>query len=147
MFVVSCMFLLFLSRQGRSLLGSSCRDAAIDYSQDLMLPAGAVTLIASKSKTRFLDMWVYLGVFGVVQWAFFILLLVAAIAAFGAACFTRNMNSEGTFSGHIVSGIAMAYMFTLQMGTYQNIDSPASKMIQLTASMLTLVMFAYYTQG
>ena len=92
-------------------------------------------------------MWVYVGVFGVVQWAIFVSLLVASIAAFGAACHSRNRNSEGTFSGHVVSGIAMVYMFTLQLGTHANKDSPASKVVQLTASMLTLVMFAFYTTG
>ena len=92
-------------------------------------------------------MWVYVGVFGLVQWVIFVSLLVATIAAFGAACLSINRNSEEAFSGHIVSGIAMAYMFTLQLGTHANLDSPALKMVQLTASMLTLVMFAYYTTG
>ena len=89
-------------------------------------------------------MWVYVGVFGLVQWAIFVSLLVATIAAFA---FSRNRNSKEAFSGQIVSGIAMAYMFTLQLGTHANLDSPALKMVQLTASMLTLVMFAYYTTG
>ena len=89
-------------------------------------------------------MWVYVGVFGLVQWAIFVSLLVATIAAFA---FSRNRNSKEAFSGQIVSGIAMAFMFTLQLGTHANLDGPASKMVQLTASMLTLVMFAYYTTG
>ena len=92
-------------------------------------------------------MWVYIGVFGLIQWAIFISLLVATIAAFGVVCSARNRSSEEAFSDHIASGLAMAFMFTLQLGTHANIDSRASKVIQLTVSMLTLVMFAHYTTG
>ena len=85
--------------------------------------------------------------FGLLQWAIFISLLVATIAAFGVVCYARSRSSEGTFSDHIASGLAMAFMFTLQLGTHANIDSRASRVIQLTVSMLTLVMFAHYTTG
>ena len=113
----------------------------------MILPAGAVTLIASKSKTRVLDMWVYVGVFGVLQWVIFLSLLIVIIAIFGASFFTRNRNLEGTFSDRFISGFCMVYMFTLQMGSYLNTESPTAKVVQLTASMLTMVMFAYYTTG
>ena len=92
-------------------------------------------------------MWVYVGVFGVLQWVIFLSLLVVIIAIFGAACFSRNRNVDGTFSDHFISGFGMVYMFTLQMGSYLNTESPTAKVVQLTASMLTMVMFAYYTTG
>ena len=92
-------------------------------------------------------MWVYVGVFGLVQWSVFVCLLLATIVSFAAVCTSRYGNTEMSFSGHVSSGVAMVYLFTLQLGTHPNLDSPASKMVQLTASMLTLVMFAYYTTG
>ena len=50
----------------------------IGYVAHLRFPSGGQTLIGSRAPKRVLDMWAYLGVFGLVQWATLIGLLLAA---------------------------------------------------------------------
>ena len=49
---------------------SIARSEAIDYSAHLRFPTGGHTLIGSRSQKRVLDMWAYLGVFGLIQGPF-----------------------------------------------------------------------------
>ena len=50
----------------------------IGYVAHLRFPSGGQTLIGSRAQRRVLDMWAYLGVFGLVQWATLVGLLLAA---------------------------------------------------------------------
>ena len=43
------------------------RNAHIDYSDALHIPYGGTTLISPQFSKRALDMWVYVGVFGLAQ--------------------------------------------------------------------------------
>ena len=51
------------------------RNTHIDFSDALHIPYGGITLISPLSNKRVLDMWVFVGVFGLVQWLLFASLL------------------------------------------------------------------------
>ena len=68
----------------------------IGYVAHLRFPSGGQTLIGSRAQRRVLDMWAYLGVFGLVQWATLVgLLLAAALGCNSIGIFlTQNLSQN-----------------------------------------------------
>ena len=56
----------------------ACPLSPIGYVAHLRFPSGGQTLIGSRAQKRVLDMWAYLGVFGIIQWTTFVCLLLTA---------------------------------------------------------------------
>ena len=115
----------------------------IDFSiATLFLPLEFITAIPKGTAP---NTWVYVRVFGVLQWAIFLALLIAAIAAF-TACSSLSQEIIPTSKKHLLlKGFTMAYEYTLQLGEHPNVMSKATRLFTLTLSMLTMLMFTYYT--
>ena len=114
------------------------------------------TLHAAIPKGISINMWVYLTVFGPLQWACFVALLV--LISMGL-CIANDLSHEKSVSKFGMkrggkkdiliktpaSGLALVCLYTMQMGSHANSKSLALRLITLTTSMLTLLLFVYYT--
>ena len=110
-------------------------------------------LVAAKPKGTAPNMWVYVRVFGVTQWFIFLGLLILLVIGWSMID-TLSGKQGGSFreKSHshldsLSSGIAIAYLYTLQMGSHINTTPKhilATRLLTITISLLTLLSFVYY---
>ena len=116
-----------------------------------------ITLIAAIPKGVSTDMWVYVGVFGVLQWMIFIILLVlmmiglsiihALIGNQSGREFETKRGSSKNYHFKInsaSSALTMVCLYIIQMGSHTNSKKLAPRMLTFTMSILTLMLFAFY---
>ena len=113
---------------------------ALDYS--IPTNPGIVTLIAAKPSGTNINMWVYLEVFGICQWIIFFVLLLVFVMLMTTF---YEIHSQSSHATNALNAIETAYLFTIQLGSHSNINRLGPRFLTLTASMLTLLMFVYYT--
>ena len=104
-----------------------------------------ITLISAIPKGTAINMWVYLKVFGVIQWTLFFTLLVGCVIMM---IFSKTLGIEEMEQSKLriaLEAIATAYLFTIQLGDHVSNRSLAVRLLLLTTSVLTLLMFVYYT--
>ena len=85
-------------------------------------------------------MWVYVGVFGLVQWLLFAGLLGATFLAI-----LTIGQSDQAFLNNIALGVETVFMYTLQLGSYPRTDRLSKRLLFMTTSLLTFLIFVYYT--
>ena len=104
-----------------------------------------ITLIAKKPTKIAPSTWVFVRVFGVTQWSIFLSLLVAIVIAMVVMhIFSKKLVEDST--SHVgLKGIATAYLFTIQQGEHPDSKHFGLRLITLTLSVLTIIMFVYYT--
>ena len=113
------------------------------------------TLIAGVPKGTAPNMWVYVRVFGVEQWSIFLALLFllfigltlinVLIKRVSEHLFGTKRGNEPQYQLTLLSGAAILYLYTIQMGSHiSQTKNVAIRLLTLTISMLTLVMFVYY---
>ena len=116
----------------------------------------AVSLIAAKPKGCAPNMWVYVNVFGLYQWVIFLallILMVMGLALFNALSEHETVLAFGTKRGankdyelnSAHAGFAVVFLFAIQMGSHTNSKQLATRLLTLTASYMTFMLFAYYT--
>ena len=125
---------------------------------DLPLPAHRepMALIAALPKGTYAKFWVYVRVFGFNQWIIFMALLMLVVI--GVTCINTSAKdasdqASNTKKGgnmalkrHSTSaGFALVYLYTLQMGSHTNSKQVSLRLLTMTTSLLTLLLFAYYT--
>ena len=104
-----------------------------------------VTLIAAEQK-GIPSVWVFVRVFGVVQWFLFF----ASLMAFGAVIslseqFTNKDHGESWLK-YVAKGMATSYLFALQLGEHpEGIVLQGLRLQKLVLAFFTLVFFIYYT--
>ena len=114
------------------------------------------TLFGSLQKGGALSMWAYVNVFGFIQWMIFIALAFSMIIGLvlinifitdgsGIAFGTRRGTSKDYKLNSTYSSLALVCLFTIQMGSHVNSKQLAPRLLTLTISFLTLLMFVYYT--
>ena len=104
-----------------------------------------ITLISAIPKSSTFNMWVYVHVFGVTQWIIFFALLVACVLMMILANTWRKGSSEQSKLRMALEVIATAYLFTIQLGEHVHSAYTGTRLLILTTSMLTLLMFIHYT--
>ena len=116
------------------------RSFVIDY--PLATQRQPITLIAGVPKGGGPNMWVYIQVFGVYQWITFVMLLTLM----GAALSLLNIVSkDDTDRVSAYSSFAIVYFYVIQMGSHTSSRQLAARLLTLTASLLTLLIWIYYT--
>ena len=105
-----------------------------------------ITLIGAKPKAAEINVWVYVRVFGIMQWAIFVGLLTVFTIALALAYNTLNMDDEKgiSYQSNASKALATSYLFTLQSGDHTNVKLIGMRMLTMTASFLTLIIFIYY---
>ena len=116
------------------------RNTDIDFTDALHIPYGGFTLISTQFSKRVLDMWVYVGVFGLVQWLLFAGLLGAAFLAI----LTIGQNDQA-FLNNMALGVETVFMYSLQLGSHPRTDRLSKRLLFMTTSLLTFLIFVYYT--
>ena len=121
------------------------RDAAIDYVDLLKVPNGGYTLIGRRARAKVLDMWVYVGVFGLVQWLIFTGFLLSFILFFFVFSSTSAEAEDSSMTTKAITSFHMVLLFVIQLGAHPEGGSVAKRILYLSASTLTFLLFAYYT--
>ena len=104
-----------------------------------------ITLISAIPKGTAMNMWVYLKVFGLIQWTIFLALLIGCVLMM---IFSKSLRREETEQSKLkiaFEAIATAYLFTIQLGENVKTRSLGTRLLMMTTSILTLLMFVYYT--
>ena len=103
------------------------------------------------------NMWVYVQIFGVVQWAIFftlLILMVVVLSLINHFSEERSVKTFGTKRGgsqehyqlsSIASGIALVLLYSIQMGSHTITKTNSIRALTLVISMLTFLTFVYYT--
>ena len=130
------------------------RSNFIDY--PLAVRRVPLTLIAKIPKGTSPNMWVYLEVFKANQWLIFGALLAVMVMglSFIPAMIGDQYGKEfGTKRGSIKqyklssasSALSLVCLFTIQMGSHMNSKMMALRVLTFSLSILTLLLFAFYT--
>ena len=88
-------------------------------------------------------MWVYVGVFELAQWLLFLGLLAATFLAL--MIIGHNDKMDNAMVKNIFLGVETVFMYTLQLGNHPLGERMSKRFLFLTASLLTFLIFAYYT--
>ena len=122
---------------------SKIRGTAIDF-VETPGPRGSYTLIGKGSKGNILDMWVYVSVFGIHQLGVFAALLLAILLGYLLTQYLICSNKKDIADG-AASGLGMIFLFTIQLGIHPQGGPYTIRMLYLILSILTFIMFAYFT--
>ena len=111
-----------------------------------------ITLIAAIPKGVSTNFWVYVSVFGVTQWIIYLALLLLVVTGIS---FINSLTTDASGiefgdgksanKDSTASGFALVYLYTIQMGSHTNSTQMSFKLLSLTTSFLTLLIFTYYT--
>ena len=123
---------------------TAIRNTAIDFLDAFTIPNGRYTLIGQTSRERVLDMWVYVGVFGLMQWGVFVGFLITVLLAFLMISSLLTDGTESSLIERANSGIGLIFMCVIQLGHMEG-GSAARRILHLTTSILAFFIFAYYT--
>ena len=111
---------------------------ATDHTTDTLL-AGAPTGTAP-------DAWVYLEVFGIVNWMIFLALLMLISLVWLIINVLSNTNSKDIQIPFAFEGFLTAFLFMIQSGSHpENVSMIAKRILGLVTSMITLLWFIYYS--
>ena len=102
-----------------------------------------LTLVAAKPKGTNIHPWVYVQVFGVIQWTIFFALL-SAFVMIPLLFHTLGEVSEQSMLSVTLKSMETAYLFMIQLGDHENGKNLGMRLLTLTMSMLTLLMFVHY---
>ena len=115
----------------------------------------SVTLIAAKQSGVNINTWVYIRVFGVYQWFIFVIFLI--VMAMGLSLLSKGKSGlrfgtkKGSKMNHQLSSISsaffMVFLYFLQKGTHINSKQLAIRFMTTTISILTLLLFVFYTRS
>ena len=103
----------------------------------------AHTLIAGVLKENAPDAWVYIYVFGWQQWLVisFSLIVISFVMQLSEVLYSGNNHQRPPIS----VTFSTTYLFVLQQGNHPETRLLAKRFISLTASMVTLLVFIYYS--
>ena len=129
------------------------RSYAINY--PIATNRSPLTFIAAIPKGSTPNMWVYVGVFGIYQWMIFLIALLLVATALSLMEILSEDQSDREFGTEresqknlldsSASALAMVCLYTLQMGSHTESKQLAPRFLTITACMLTLIMFIFYT--
>ena len=112
----------------------------------------AVSLIAAKPKGTAPNMWVYANVFGIYHWILFMVLLTFLGVAL--AMQRRLIDDDLDRKSETNEGVnqiydsfarfALVYIYAIQMGNHPRSKLLTSRILTLTTSFLTFIIFTYY---
>lgn len=99
------------------------------------------TLFAGVPKDNVLDVWAYTNVFGMSQWLlYFSLLIIISLFMLMA-----KMLLDGIYQRNPVNeSFANTYLFLLQQGSHPDTRHYTTKILSLTLSLVTLLLYIYY---
>ena len=115
-----------------------------------------VTLVSVIPKGAAPNMWVYVEVFGVHQWVIVIVLLVSLGSVLSLVPVSNILETDGKFGtkrgakkeyqlNSISSSFVLIYLYAAQMGSHTNSRKITPRILTLTASLLTFLIFVAFS--
>ena len=99
------------------------------------------TLSAGATDENTLDVWAFIEVFGLSQWLLYSSILIMITLAI---MFDQILLEEKSLRESVSERFAMTYLFFLQQGEHPQKRHISIRIMSLTLSMVTLVLFIYY---
>ena len=136
---------------------SSGLPIALDFTYLADLPYATIrtpiTLIAAKQKGRAPNMWVYVQVFGLSPW----ILFIVSLSFLGTALainkwllrkdeIAKNMEKNIGVNqvNELFANFGLVYIYAIQMGNHLSSMHLTPRILTLTTSILTFIMFTYF---
>ena len=147
---------IFTVGLGISLERSMIIDFAIPTSFESLILVGKIPTFTQNIKTVTQNLWTYVGVFGVYEWVIYFSLGFLLVAGFSLKINllkedNKNLNFGTKRGSHknyqlqsISSGMSLFLLYAIQMGSHTNSRHLAQRLLTLTGSMLTFLMFVYF---
>ena len=120
------------------------RDMFIDYVDALKVPLGGYTLIGKKTRLKALDMWVYVGVFGFLQWGLIVTSLLLVFLTL-QLCHLVCIEEDVRLSEEVVTGFNIVFLFLIQLGRHPERGPKTRRLLYLVTGVMTYLIYAYYT--
>ena len=135
-------------------MGIDGRSYFIDF--PLVTYRQPVTLVSVIPKGASPNMWVYVEVFGVQQWVIVIVLLVSLGSVLSLVFVSNILETDGKFGtkrgakkeyqlNSISSSFVLIYLYAAQMGSHTNSRKMSPRILTLTASFLTFLIFVAFS--
>ena len=121
------------------------RDTAIEYVDVLYVPRGGYTLIGQKSRIKALDMWVYIGVFGLQQWTIIVTTILSIMLTMFLITILVYRGKDARHSEMSISDLSMILSFIILLGHHPQGGPNTRRMLYLVTGLMTYLVFAYYT--
>ena len=102
------------------------------------------TLFALKPTGIAPNMWVYVRVFGVIQWAIYLLLLMVFATVMTMILMWRREKWQDSQMKYVPTALGTSFLFTIQMGEHPDTKYLGTRILTLTTAMLTLLLWVYY---
>ena len=120
-----------------------------DRSFDIDFPIAAIydpiTLFAMKPTGIAPNMWVYVRVFGVLQWAIYVLLLIAFALVMTMMMLGLREEWQDRQMKYLPTALGTSFLFTIQMGEHPDTQHYGKRVLTLTTAILTMLLWIYYT--
>lgn len=118
------------------------RSLVIDY--PLPILRDPITLFATRPMGTAPNMWVYVRVFGVVQWTIIWTLMTAFVISMTITSSWREGQGAHSLKHYVLEVLGSAFLFTIQKGEHPNVKHFRTRLLTMTAAMLTLLLFIYF---
>ena len=119
-------------------------ERSFDIDMPLPLIYDPITLFALKPTGRAPNMWVFVRVFGVIQWAIFLMLLIGFALVMTITLLSRREQWQDTQLKYLPTSLGTSFLFTIQMGEHTDTKHIGTRVLTFTLSMLTLLLWVYY---
>ena len=110
-----------------------------------------ITLIATKPR-GVPSLWLFIRVYGILEWALYFSLLIVFIAFYTMSRLMIKRSKETPLGEDnestvniVLAGLAISFLFALQNGEHKDSATKSLRILTLTLSFLTCLMFIYYT--
>ena len=121
------------------------RYTAIEYVDDLYVPRGGYTLIGQKSRIKALDMWVYVGVFGLQQWTIIVTTILSIMLTMFLITILMNQGKDARHSKISISDINMILSFVILLGHHPQGGPNTRRILYMVTGLMTYFVYVYYT--
>ena len=103
-----------------------------------------ITLFAARPTGTAPNMWVYVRVFGVVQWTVILTLLAGFVIALTLTAVSREEAGANSMTLHASQAVDCAYLFAIQQGEHTADRHFGARILSMTAAIFTMLVMVYY---
>ena len=103
-----------------------------------------ITLFAARPTGTAPNMWVYVRVFGVLQWTIILTLLAGFGFVLTLTAVSREGGRENSLTLYVSQAVDSAYLFAIQQGEHTADRHLGARILTMTGAVFTLLVMIYY---
>ena len=103
-----------------------------------------ITLFAARPTGTAPNMWVYVRVFGVLQWTIILTLLAGFGFVLTLTAVSREEGRENSLTLYVSQAVDCAYLFAIQQGEHTADRHLGARILTMTGAVFTLLVMIYY---